>query len=182
MLLDWVFEATLHCRSSRGQLSRGLSSSLVGDRSTSESNLAGQSEYRDSQSRDPLQLCQIFGILWADRGDEFLLMFVAPARQWICSACRKRIFDRLQAKRAFAATTTRWQTVEGMHPGVLALARKMASQHKELEQKAAALTEYTPQSVQLYKRISELEDVAKNLTNFEQTQKVTDLGNSIAKN
>jgi hypothetical protein len=69
-----------------------------------------------------------------------------------------------------------------MHPGVLALARKMASQHKELEQKAAALTEYTPQSVQLYKRISELEDVAKNLTNFEQTQKVTDLGNSIAKN
>lgn len=99
-------------------------------------------------------------------------MFVAPSRQWVCSACRKRIFDGVKTKRAFTATATIWQAVEGMHPGVIQLARKMASQHKELEQKAAAMTEYTPQSVQLYKRISELEDVAKNLNNFEETRKV----------
>jgi hypothetical protein len=48
----------------------------------------------------------------------------------------------------------------------------MALQHAELEQKAAAMTEYTPQSVQLYKRISELADVAANLKEFEETRKV----------
>ena len=48
----------------------------------------------------------------------------------------------------------------------------MALQHQELEAKAAAMTEYTPQTVQLYKRISELADVATNLNQFEEAQKV----------
>ena len=102
-------------------------------------------------------------------------MFVSPARQWICGTCRKRIFNGIQMKRTLTVTTSRWQSVEGMHLGVIQLAWKLASQHKELEQKAAAMTEYTPQSVQLYKRISQLEDVANNLNKFEETQKVVDL-------
>jgi hypothetical protein len=48
----------------------------------------------------------------------------------------------------------------------------MALKHQELEAKAAAMTEYTPQTVQLYKRISELADVATNLNQFEEAQKV----------
>ena len=51
-------------------------------------------------------------------------------------------------------------------------ARKMALHHQELEQKAAAMTEYTPQSIQLYKRISELADVAANLKEFEDAHAV----------
>lgn len=71
--------------------------------------------------------------------------------------------------------SSRGQNDEGMNLGVLQLARKMAAQHKELEQKAAAITEYTPQSVQVYKRISELENVVNNLNSFEKTQKVKNL-------
>src|SRR5579859_2050502 len=99
-------------------------------------------------------------------------MFVAPTRKWVCDACRRCILDSFRTARALTTTASRWQNVDEMHPGVIQLARKMASQHKELEQKAAAMTEYTPQSVQLHKRISELEDVAKNLKNFEETQNV----------
>ena len=36
------------------------------------------------------------------------------------------------------------------------------------------MTEYTPQSVQLYKRISELAEVATNLKEFEDAQTVTE--------
>ena len=48
----------------------------------------------------------------------------------------------------------------------------MALQHQELEQRAASMTEYTPQSVQLYRRISELADVSANLKAFEDTHTV----------
>jgi len=99
-------------------------------------------------------------------------MFVAPTRKWVCDGCRRCIFDSFRTARALTTTASRWQNVDEMHPGVIQLARKMAAQHKELEQKAAAMIEYTPQSIQIYKRISELENVANNLKSFEETQKV----------
>lgn len=45
--------------------------------------------------------------------------------------------------------------------------------HQQLEQKAAEMTEYTPESAQLYRRISELAQVATNLKEFEDAQKVS---------
>ena len=87
--------------------------------------------------------------------------------QWICRTCRRDILDRSIQKRSFWTTPSLWQSLEGVPPGLILRARKMALQHQELEQKAASLTEYTPQSVQLYKRISELADVATNLKEFE---------------
>ena len=99
-------------------------------------------------------------------------MFVAPTRKWVCDACRICIFDSLWTARALTTTASRLQNVDEMNPGVIQLARKMAAQHKVLEQKAAAMTEYTPQSIQIYKRLSELENVASNLKSFEETQKV----------
>ena len=50
----------------------------------------------------------------------------------------------------------------------------MALRHKELEEKVAAMTDYTPQSVLLYKRISELSEVSANLRAFEETLNVCD--------
>jgi hypothetical protein len=65
-----------------------------------------------------------------------------------------------------------WQTVEGVPPGLIHRARKMALLHQELEQKAAEITEYTPESVQMYRRLSELAQVATNLKELEDAQKV----------
>jgi hypothetical protein len=48
----------------------------------------------------------------------------------------------------------------------------MALQHQELEQRAASMTEYTPQSVQLHRRISEIADVSANLKAFEDAHTV----------
>jgi len=50
----------------------------------------------------------------------------------------------------------------------------MALRHKELEEKVAAMTDYTPQSVLMYKRISQLSEVSENLKSFEETLKVRD--------
>ena len=88
-------------------------------------------------------------------------------RQWICRTCQRDTVNRSTQKRSFWTTLSRWQSVEGVPPGLIIRARKMALQHQELEQKAASMTEYTPQSVQLYKRISELADVSANLKEFE---------------
>ena len=88
--------------------------------------------------------------------------------RWVCRACR----DSFHQKRLFGLTQWRWRDIEGIAPSLILRARKMATQHTELEQKAAAMTEYTPQSVQLYKRISELAAVAENLKELEETQKV----------
>ena len=91
---------------------------------------------------------------------------------WVCRTCRRDILNRSSQKRLFETTLVRWQSVEGVPPGLILRARKMALQHQELEQKAAAITEYTPQSVQLYKRISELAEVATNLKEFEDAHTV----------
>jgi hypothetical protein len=48
----------------------------------------------------------------------------------------------------------------------------MALQHQELEKKVAAMTDYTPESILIYKRISELSDISTNLKAFEQAKKV----------
>ena len=48
----------------------------------------------------------------------------------------------------------------------------MALLHQQLEEKATEMTDYTPESVQLYKQISELSQVATNLKEFEDAQKV----------
>jgi len=50
----------------------------------------------------------------------------------------------------------------------------MALRHKELEEKVAAMTDYTPQSVLMYKRISELSEVSANLNAFEEILNVWD--------
>jgi hypothetical protein len=65
-----------------------------------------------------------------------------------------------------------WQSVEELPAGLVLRAQKMAQLHKDLEKKAATMTEYTPQTVQLYKRISELADVAENLRAFQEARKV----------
>lgn len=104
-------------------------------------------------------------------------MFVGrQTGQWICRTCRKHLYENICQRRSFRGTLLRWQTVEGVPPGLILRARKMALQHQELEEKAAAITEYTPQSVQLYKRISELADVATNLKEFEDAQTVHPIG------
>ena len=92
--------------------------------------------------------------------------------QWICRTCQRDILNRSIQKRSFWATLSRWQSVESVPPGLILRAQKMALQHQELEQKAASMTEYTPQSVRLYKRISELADVATNLKEFEDAHSV----------
>jgi len=65
--------------------------------------------------------------------------------------------------------------VEELPAGLILRAQEMARQYKELEAKAASITEYTPQTVQLYKRISELEEVATNLKAFQDARKVFEL-------
>jgi hypothetical protein len=92
--------------------------------------------------------------------------------QWICRICRKGISNSIFHKRSFQATRLRWQGIEGVPPGLILRARKLALQHQELEEQATKITEYTSQSVQLYKRISELAEVTANLKEFEDTQKV----------
>src|SRR5271169_3073892 len=100
-------------------------------------------------------------------------MFVGrQTGQWICRTCRKHLCRSGYQKRLFGTTLPRWQSIEGVPPGLILRARKMALQHQELEEKAAKITEYTPQSVQLYKRITELADVATNLKEFEDSQTV----------
>lgn len=88
--------------------------------------------------------------------------------RWVCRACR----NQRNQRRQFGSTLWRWQGVEGFPPGLVLRAKKMAIQHAELERKAAAMTEYTPQSIQIYKRISELAEVAAQLKELEETQKV----------
>jgi hypothetical protein len=101
------------------------------------------------------------------------VMFVGrQSGQWICRACRTNLYNHALQRKSFRTSSLRWQSVEGIPPGLILRAKKMALQHQELEQKAAAMTEYTPQTVQLYKRISELADVAANLKQFEESQKV----------
>jgi len=68
----------------------------------------------------------------------------------------------------------RRQALEELPPGLILRAQKMALQHKELEEKVAALTDYTPESVHLYKRISELSEISTNLKAFEDARKVLD--------
>ena len=65
--------------------------------------------------------------------------------------------------------------MEELPAGLILRAQEMARQYKELEAKAASITEYTPQTVQLYKRISELEEVATNLKAFQDARKVFEL-------
>jgi hypothetical protein len=92
-------------------------------------------------------------------------------RKWICRVYYRKIYH----KRLFSTSLLRWQDVEGVPPGLIVRARKLAQQHQELEQKAAEMTEYTPQSIQIYKRISELASVASNLKEFQETQMVIPL-------
>lgn len=94
--------------------------------------------------------------------------------QWICRACRNSLAENQIGKRLFQSTRWRGQSVEELPAGLILRAQKMARQHRELEQKAAIMTEYTPQTVQLYKRISELEQVATNLKEFQDARKVTE--------
>jgi len=100
-------------------------------------------------------------------------MFVGrQTGKWVCRACRKQIYGNASGRRLFQTSALQWQNIEGVPPGVIHRARKMALLHQELEQKAAEITEYTPESVQLYRRISELAQVATNLKEFEDAQKV----------
>jgi hypothetical protein len=92
--------------------------------------------------------------------------------KWVCRACRKQVYGNVSGRRLFQTSALQWQNVEGVPPGVIHRARKMALLHRELEQKAAEITEYTTESVQLYRRISELAQVATNLKEFEDAQKV----------
>jgi hypothetical protein len=102
-----------------------------------------------------------------------IAMFTARLRgQWICQACRKSLITNALQRRTFRATVLRRQTVEELPPGLILRAQKMALQHQELEKKVAAMTDYTPESVLIYKRISELSNVSTNLKAFEQAQKV----------
>lgn len=102
-----------------------------------------------------------------------LAMFTARLRgQWICQTCRKSLITNVVPRRAFRATVPRRQSVEELPPGLILRAQKMALQHQELEQKVAAMTDYTPESVLIYKRISELSDISTNLKAFEQAKKV----------
>ena len=101
-------------------------------------------------------------------------MFVARhSGGWICRQCRNAITNNNNRKRGFQSSVWRWQSVEELPPGLILRAQKMVRLHKELEQKAASMTEYTPQTVQLYKRISELEQVATNMKAFQEARKVS---------
>lgn len=102
-------------------------------------------------------------------GEMFVPQF---SRQWICRACRNSLAKNQIGKRLFQSTRWRGQTVDELPAGLILRAQKMAQQHRELEQKAASMTEYTPQTVQLYKRISELEQVTTNLKEFQDARKV----------
>lgn len=64
--------------------------------------------------------------------------------------------------------------MEELPQGLILRAQKMALQHKELEEKVASMTEYTPRSVLLYKRISELSEISANLQAFEEAKHVCD--------
>lgn len=100
-------------------------------------------------------------------------MFVGQqTAKWVCRACRKQLYGNTFGNRHFRTSVLQWQNVEGVPPGLIHRARKMAILHQQLEQKAAEMTEYTPESAQLYRRISELAQVAANLKEFEDAQKV----------
>jgi hypothetical protein len=102
-----------------------------------------------------------------------LEMFTGRIRgQWICQTCRKSLITNAIQRRTFRTSVLRRQTVEELPPGLILRAQKMALQHQELEQKVAAMTDYTPESVHIYKRISELSDISTNLKAFEQAKKV----------
>ena len=88
--------------------------------------------------------------------------------KWICRACQKESYG----KRLFHYTGWKRNGAEGVPTGLILRAKKFAQQYRELEQKAAQTTEYTPQTIQLYKRINELSEVANNLREFENTQDV----------
>jgi hypothetical protein len=91
---------------------------------------------------------------------------------FLCRTCRQNIYSR-HFKRTLSVNASQLHKVEGIPPALIARARKMALQHQELEQKAASLNEYTPQLIQLHKRISELAQVAENLKELEQTHAVS---------
>jgi hypothetical protein len=97
-------------------------------------------------------------------------MFAIPrAGKWICRTCRRRPHN---TQRGFHYAATLWQDGGRVSAGLIKRARKLARQHKELEEKAAAMTEYSPESIQLYKRINELSEVASQLDALEDSQKV----------
>jgi hypothetical protein len=93
---------------------------------------------------------------------------------WICQACRQEFpFNKFNTLiRSFHFTAKTCQETESIPSGLILRAQKLAQQHRELEQKAAQITDYTPQSIQLYKRISELSQVTTNLKEFENAHKV----------
>jgi len=106
-------------------------------------------------------------------GRSFAGMFVGrQTGRWVCRACRKQLYGNAIGNRLFRTNVARWQNVEGVPPGLISRARRMAQLHEQLEHKAAELTEYTPESVQLYRRISELAQISTNLKEFEEAQKV----------
>jgi len=75
-------------------------------------------------------------------------------------------------RRTFRTTLPWRQAIEELPPALILRAQKMALQHKELEEKVAAMTDYTPQSVLMYKRISELSEISATLKAFEKAIKV----------
>ena len=100
-------------------------------------------------------------------------MFVGQRTgQWICRTCQNNLRYHILPKRLFSAYSMVWQATQSLPPGLILRAQKMALVHAELEKKAAAMTDYTPESVQLYKRINELADIASNLKEFEDAQTV----------
>jgi peptide chain release factor 1 len=90
----------------------------------------------------------------------------------MCQSCGRALGNVNYQCRGFSGSTARWQIAEEFPPGLILRARKMAKQCQELEQRAASMTEYTPQSMHIYKRISELSEVASNLKQFEEAQNV----------
>ena len=94
-------------------------------------------------------------------------------RGWICHTCRRSILNCTTPKKQFQTAPLRWQIVQGIPPRLILQARKMALELQELEGKAAAMTEYTTQSVQLYKRIRELTSVVSNLKELEDSHTVS---------
>ena len=94
-------------------------------------------------------------------------------RLFLCRTCRQNIYNTRHFKRTVSVNASQLHIVEGVPPALIARARKMALQHQELEQKAASINEYTPQVIQLHKRISELAQVAENLKELEETHAVS---------
>jgi len=93
-------------------------------------------------------------------------------RLFLCRTCRQNIYNTKLFRRTVSGDASQLHNVEGIPPALIARARKMALQHQELEQKAASINEYTPQLIQLHKRISELTQVAENLKELEENHAV----------